>query len=91
MVGRPTLPDLPTFARGPFWLMKNTHWICGRDEWGEMCHVADMRGWGYLTGQGRALALSSDDAIEAQRKTAEWIVAAMNDAWNRRTPDKGEA
>lgn len=78
MTERPTLPDLPTFCRGPFTVNPHTMWIMGVDEFGGPCHIADMRGWGYLTGQGQALALSSADAIAAQRKTAEFIVKAMN-------------
>jgi len=78
MTDRPKLPDLPTFARGPFYVDPNTLKICGTDEFGGRCHVADIRGWGYLTGQGQALAMSSDEAVDAQRKTAEFIVAAMN-------------
>jgi len=80
MMTRPTLPDLPTFARGPFYL-NGAMWICGTDEFGGSCHVADIRGWGYLTGHGEALALPSDVAFQAQKKTAQWIVDAMNAAW----------
>lgn len=76
---RPGLPDLPTFARGPFYVQDDTLWICGTDEFGDMCHVADVRGWGYLTGRGQALALPAAEAFAAQQKTAEWIVAAMNE------------
>ena len=80
MTDRPKLPDLPTFARGPFYL-NGAMWICGTDEFGGLCHVADIRGWGYLTGHGQALALDGNTAFAAQKKTAEWIVAAMNAAW----------
>lgn len=41
--------------------------------------VADMRGWGYLTGKGDgALGLSDDDGIRAQKANAELIVKAVN-------------
>lgn len=41
--------------------------------------VADLRGWGYLTGKGYgALGLSDDDGIAAQRANAELIVKAVN-------------
>ena len=41
--------------------------------------VADMRGWGYLTGKGQgALALSQDEAIDIQRANAAFIVKAVN-------------
>ena len=82
MTDRPSLPDLPTFARGPFYLNR-AMWICGTDEFGLSCHVADIRGWGYLTGHGMALALNPATALAAQKRTAEWIVAAMNEAWDR--------
>lgn len=83
MTIRPSLPDLPTFCRGPFYLSLHKRWICGTDEFGDLCHIADIRGWGYLTGQGEALALSERDAIAAQEKTAQWIVDAMNAAWEK--------
>ena len=77
---RPALPDLPTFCRGPFHACPRSMKIFGVDEFGGPCMVADVRGWGYLTGRGQALALSSAEAIEAQRRTAEFIAAAMNAA-----------
>lgn len=41
--------------------------------------VADMRGWGYLTGKGHgALALSQDEAIDIQRANAAFLVKAVN-------------
>lgn len=41
--------------------------------------VADMRGWGYLTGKGNgALALPEDEAIEIQRANAAHIVKCVN-------------
>lgn len=41
--------------------------------------VADMRGWGYLTGKGHgALALPEDEAIEIQRANAAHIVKCVN-------------
>ncbi len=87
---RPSLPALPTFCRGPFYLMEKSHWICGTNEFGDLCHVADIRGWGYLTGQGQALALSPEVALAAQEKTARFIVDAMNAAWEKLiTPQQG--
>ncbi|MBR9841199.1 MAG: hypothetical protein GYB50_25455 [Rhodobacteraceae bacterium] len=77
---RPSLPDLPTFCRGPFRVDPISTRIWGVDEYGGPCMVADIRGWGYLTGRGQALALSSDEAFEAQRRTAEFIAQAMNAA-----------
>lgn len=41
--------------------------------------VADMRGWGYLTGKGHgALSLSEDEAIDIQRANAEHIIKCVN-------------
>jgi hypothetical protein len=77
MSDRPKLPENPPFAKGPYWV-NGAIWICGVDAYGGTCHIADMRGWGYLTGHGMALALSNDDAFNAQKDTANWIVAAMN-------------
>jgi hypothetical protein len=45
----------------------------------DMSMVADIRGWGYLTGQGSGgLALSEQEAIEAQEKLMNFIVLAAN-------------
>ncbi len=74
---RPKLPEGPMFCAGPFFLMEGSGWICGTDAFGGLCHVADIRGWGYLTGRGQALALHPDDAIEAQQRAAKFIVAAI--------------
>lgn len=42
-------------------------------------HVADVRGWGYLTGAGYgALGLKSGDALAIQRANAAFIVRAVN-------------
>jgi hypothetical protein len=41
--------------------------------------VADMRGWGYLTGKGHgALGLPEALAIETQKANADFIVKAVN-------------
>lgn len=41
--------------------------------------VADVRGWGYLTGKGDgALGLSEADGAKAQRELMHAIVAAVN-------------
>lgn len=41
--------------------------------------VADMRGWGYLTGKGHgALGLPETEAIAAQKANAAFIVKAVN-------------
>jgi|GEM_PF-4594183 len=83
---RPPLPDLPVFCTGPFSATR-FGWIVGRDAFGGPCHVADIRGWGYLTGQGQALALDSSSAIKAQKKAAQFIVDAMNEKMARDYPN----
>ena len=75
---RPPLPNLPTFCAGPF-SVNAAMWIVGVDAFGGSCHVADIRGWGYLTGHGEALALDSNVAFKAQMKTAQFIADAMNE------------
>jgi hypothetical protein len=41
--------------------------------------VADLRGWGYLTGKGHgALGLSRDEGIAVQEANATFIVKAVN-------------
>lgn len=44
------------------------------DELGEKGRVAELRGWGYYTGNGHgALALPADEARERQRLTGEHV------------------
>lgn len=83
MIARPKLPANPPFCAGPFSRFKDSRWINGVDAFGGACHMLDMRGWGYLTGQGQALALPADEAIDAQNATAQWVVDALNAAWER--------
>lgn len=87
---RPKLPDLPTFCRGPFYVRESFRWICGTDEFGGLCHVADIRGWGYLTGRGQALALDFINAVAAQNKTMQFIADAMNEKMARDFPESVE-
>lgn len=78
---RPPLPDFPLFCEpGPVRAMMGVpHKIVGRDAFGDTCMVADIRGWGYLTGKGLALALDGDTAADAQDKTAAFIIEAVNE------------
>lgn len=80
---RRKLPSLPTFARPPFKTDAFGLKIWGVDEFGGPCMVADIRGWGYLTGKGQALGLSSGEAVEAQKRTAQFIADAMNEKCER--------
>lgn len=73
------------FCDGPFSILKGTNWIVGKDHHGDICHVLDQRGWGYLTGKGQsALGLDSATASLMQADMQQWVVDALNDAWNRR-------
>jgi hypothetical protein len=42
--------------------------------------VAELRGWGRLTGTGGGLGLSKYEAFEIQRQRGQAIVDALNDA-----------
>ena len=73
------------FCDGPFSILKGTSWIVGKDRHGEPCHVLDQRGWGYLTGKGQsALGLDNATASAMQADMQQWVVDALNAAWNRR-------
>lgn len=52
-------------------------WIWGRSLKGGANHVADVRGWGYLTGHGHgALALDGNEAKEIQNSIGHLLAAA---------------
>lgn len=73
------------FCDGPFSILKGTNWIVGKDHHGDICHVLDQRGWGYLTGKGQAaLGLDNITASQTQADMQQWVVDALNSAWNRR-------
>ena len=73
------------FCDGPFSILKGTNWIVGKDKHGDICHVLDQRGWGYLTGKGHAaLGLDNVTASQIQADMQQWVVDALNAAWNRR-------
>ena len=53
--------------------------IWARSAKGGRTRIADIRGWGYLTGQGSgALGLSEADGAAEQARWAEMICAALN-------------
>jgi len=84
MIDRPKLPPLPPFCNGPFRaLHEHSSWIVGESPFGGSEHMLDMRGWGFLTGQGQGLALPNEEAAKAQRETMQWVVDAMNEKWAR--------
>lgn len=67
------LAPLPWRADQPALWVKS-----GETALGGTAHVADIRGWGYLTGRGHALAMESDDAFGVQKLWAALVVAAVN-------------
>lgn len=70
------------FCDGPFKVIKSTSWIVGKDKHGDDCHILDQRGWGYLTGKGRAaLGLDTATASQMQDEMQQWVVDALNAAW----------
>ena len=78
---RPKLPDFPLFSQPGLVraFCTDPSMICGPDAFGAAVKIADVRGWGYLTGQGRALALDHDTAYEAQKRTGQFIIDAINE------------
>lgn len=73
------------FCDGPFKVIKSTRWIVGKDKHGDDCHILDQRGWGYLIGEGRAaLGLDTATASQMQDEMQQWVVNALNAAWNTR-------
>lgn len=54
-------------------------YIWGRSEKGGRTVIANIRGWGYLTGQGAgALALNDATAVNRQLAWCEMICASVN-------------
>lgn len=54
--------------------------VWGKDRKDGEVHVLDIRGWGYLTG-GAALNLPEKVAIEEQKAFQDFVVRALNSAW----------
>lgn len=55
---------------------ERTSWIWSRSLKGGHAHMADVRGWGYLTGSGHgALGLSESEAVEIQNALGRLIAA----------------
>jgi hypothetical protein len=62
---------------GPWEVDKFTYWITASNVAKGPMHVADIRGWGYLTGKGDgALGMEYDAAVEVQKANARLIAAA---------------
>jgi hypothetical protein len=73
------------FCDGPFKIIKGTGRIVGKDKHGDDCHVLDQRGWGYLTGKGHAaLGMDMATASQMQADMQQWVVDALNAAWEAR-------
>ena len=79
MIKRPSLPESPMFCKGPVRADNDGTYIWGKNEFGGDCMLVQCRGWGYLTGGGKALNLSKKDAIDAQAKSLQFIADAINE------------
>jgi len=67
-------------AKPPFRYCDLTGSVYGKDAFGGETKVCDIRGWGYLTGQGHcALGLDNTEARKIQEQTGELIAAALNE------------
>ena len=78
--GRPTAAsNKPTHTPGP-WKNINPYggWISTvGDPYGSgPMHIADVRGWGHLTGKGGGCAFDEDKAVAIQEANARLIAAA---------------
>lgn len=72
--GVPAHTPLPWTVEGPTLSIVSTCEIKG-----DRFHVADMRGWGHLTGKGHgALGLEYAVAVKIQEANADLIVRAVN-------------
>lgn len=59
------------------WQQGDSGFIWSESLKGGDCHVADVRGWGYLTGKGEgALGLSPDTASRIQHEVGALLSAA---------------
>lgn len=66
-----------THTPGPWAIERYSLWIVAPNTPKSRMHVADIRGWGYLTGNGHgALGLERDEAIAIQKANARLIAAA---------------
>lgn len=67
--------------RGPYFTDPFADKIYGMSDKGGNMTVLDIRGWGYLTGRGSgALGLDKAEAIDEQKRFAEFVVNALNAA-----------
>lgn len=73
------VPTTPTGPTPPPWKYDlNGQIIYAEDPYGKgYMHIADVRGWGFLTGKGSgALGLSPDDGSKIQDANGELIASA---------------
>lgn len=70
MINNPYYPFIPPFKY-------DRDGYCIFDSKNDM--IADVRGWGYLTGRG-ALALSEEEAIKIQDRIGAEVARAMNES-----------
>lgn len=76
-------PHLPApFSYGSPW--PKTWLMSATAAKGDQVHVADLRGWGYLTGTGQgALGLSEAEGIAVQDAMGRVMAAALNEYFDR--------
>lgn len=79
------------FASGPYYADQYGAKIWGKDFDGNECMVLDVRGWGYLTGHGRALRMPQHQAVEAQKAMGDFVADAMNKALGYKPTNSSEA
>lgn len=75
--------DFPTERRlhGPYRTDPFGMGIYGVSDKGGDCSVLDVRGWGYLTGNGSGgLGLEHNAAMTEQKRFAAFVVWALNEA-----------
>lgn len=66
---------------GPWYVCPYTGWIQSENPYGKgEMHLADIRGWGHLTGKGQgACSMDDDEAYKIQKANAEFIAHARQD------------
>lgn len=72
--------ELPQHFTGPY---RTDKWgikiYCTTEKGGDWTPCLDIRGWGYLTGNGHgALALPMAEATAEQKRFADWVVERLN-------------
>jgi hypothetical protein len=64
------------YTKGP-WEVINGTWVSAKNPYGhDDMHIADVRGWGHLTGKGGGCSFSEKKAVEIVDANARLISAA---------------